>query len=35
MAFTKLQDVVNPQVMGDMINAKVEALAKLVPYAKR
>ena len=34
MAFTKLQDVVNPQVMGDMINAKVEALAKLVPYAK-
>lgn len=31
---TKLTNVINPQVMGVMINAKIEALAKLTPYAK-
>ncbi|MDY4081151.1 MAG: N4-gp56 family major capsid protein [Candidatus Metalachnospira sp.] len=34
MAVTKLTDIINPQVMGDMINAKIEALTKLTPYAK-
>lgn len=34
MATTKLSDIINPQVMGDMINAKVTAKAKLIPYAK-
>lgn len=34
METTKLANVVNPQVMGDMITAKIEALAKLTPYAK-
>jgi N4-gp56 family major capsid protein len=29
-----MSNVVNPEVMGDMINAKIEALAKLTPYAK-
>mgnify|MGYP003289841653 CR=1 FL=1 len=27
-------NVINPEVMGSMINAKIEALAKLTPYAK-
>lgn len=27
-------NMVNPQVMGDMINAKIEALLKITPYAK-
>lgn len=31
---TKLENMINPQVMGDMINAKIEAMAKLTPYAK-
>ena len=31
---TKLSDVINPQVMGDMINAKIDAQLKLTPYAK-
>ena len=31
---TKLANVVNPQVMGQMINAKIEALLKITPYAK-
>lgn len=31
---TKLNDVINPQVMGDMIEAKITAQAKLMPYAK-
>ena len=31
---TKLNDIINPQVMGDMIEAKINALAKLTPYAK-
>jgi N4-gp56 family major capsid protein len=29
-----MANMVNPEVMGDMINAKVEALAKITPYAK-
>jgi len=31
---TKMQNVINPQVMGDMLNAKIEAQLKLTPYAK-
>lgn len=31
---TKKVNVIIPQVMGEMINAKIEALAKLTPYAK-
>lgn len=31
---TKLQDIINPQVMGDFIEAKISALCKLTPYAK-
>ncbi len=31
---TKIGDIINPQVMRDMINAKIEALCKLTPYAK-
>lgn len=31
---TKLSDVINPQVMGAMIEAKIEALCKITPYAK-
>lgn len=31
---TTMKDVINPQVMGDMIEAKIDALAKLTPYAK-
>lgn len=34
MAITKMSDMINPEVMGDMINAKIEALLKLTPYAK-
>ena len=34
MATTKLNDIINPQVMGDMIEAKVTAMAKILPYAK-
>lgn len=34
MALTMMEQMVNPEVMGDMINAKVEALLKLTPYAK-
>ena len=33
MATTKLSNIINPEVMGDMINAKVTAKAKLIPYA--
>lgn len=33
MAVTKLNDVINPEVMGDMIEAKIEAQCKLTPYA--
>ena len=31
---TKLGNVINPQVMGDMIEAKINAQAKITPYAK-
>ena len=31
---TKLSDIINPQVMGDMIDAKIEAQLKITPYAK-
>lgn len=31
---TKLSDIINPQVMGDMIEAKITAQAKMLPYAK-
>lgn len=34
MAVTKMANMINPQVMGDMINAKIEALLKITPYAK-
>lgn len=34
MAVTKMENMVNPQVMGDMIDAKVEARLKITPYAK-
>lgn len=34
MAVTKMDQMINPQVMGDMLNAKIEALLKLTPYAK-
>ena len=31
---TKLQNIINPVVMGDMLDAKIEAQLKLTPYAK-
>ena len=34
MAVTKISDIINPQVMADIIEAKVEAQCKLTPYAK-
>ena len=34
MAVTMMNNMINPQVMGDMITAKIEALAKITPYAK-
>lgn len=34
MALTKMENMINPEVMGPMINAKIEALAKLTPYAR-
>ncbi len=34
MAVTMMENMINPQVMGDMIDAKIEALAKITPYAK-
>lgn len=34
MAVTKLENMVNPEVMGDMIEAKIEAQLKLTPFAK-
>ena len=34
MAVTTMSNMINPEVMGDMINAKIEALAKMTPYAK-
>jgi N4-gp56 family major capsid protein len=34
MAITNLKDIINPEVMGDMIEAKIDALCKITPYAK-
>ena len=34
MAKTTLKDIINPQVMGDMIEAKINAQCKITPYAK-
>ena len=34
MAVTKLSNIINPQVMGDMIEAKIEAQLKITKYAK-
>ena len=34
MSVTMMSNMINPEVMGDMINAKIEALAKITPYAK-
>lgn len=31
---TKMANMINPEVMGPMINAKIEALLKITPYAK-
>lgn len=31
---TFMNNMINPEVMGDMINAKIEALLKITPYAK-
>lgn len=34
MAVTTMANMINPEVMGDMIDAKIEALLKITPYAK-
>lgn len=34
MAMTTMTNVINPQVMGDMIDAKIEAMLKITPFAK-
>lgn len=34
MAVTMMNNVINPEVMGDMIDAKIEALLKITKYAK-
>jgi N4-gp56 family major capsid protein len=34
MAVTKISDIINPQVMADIIEAKIEAQCKILPYAK-
>lgn len=34
MSVTKLIDIINPQVMGDMISAKIPAMLKYAPFAK-
>jgi len=33
-AYTQLKDIINPEVMGTMIEAKIDALCKITPYAK-
>lgn len=33
MSVTMMANMINPEVMGDMINAKIEALLKITPYA--
>lgn len=34
MATTMMANLINPQVMGDMIEAKIDALLRITPYAK-
>jgi N4-gp56 family major capsid protein len=34
MAVTKLNDIINPEVMGDMIDAKIPHMLKFMPFAK-
>ncbi len=34
MAVTNMTNVINPEVMGSMIDAKIEAMLKITPYAK-
>lgn len=34
MAVTKMTNMINPEVMGPMIEAKIDALLKLTPYAR-
>ena len=34
MATTMLNDIINPQVMGDMLNAKIPHILKFTPFAK-
>lgn len=34
MSVTKMENVVNPEVMGDMLDAKIDAQLKLTPYAR-
>lgn len=34
MAMTMMANMINPEVMGDMIDAKIEAQLKVTPYAK-
>lgn len=34
MAMTMMSNMINPEVMGDMIDAKIEAQLKITPYAK-
>ena len=34
MAITMLNDIINPQVMGDMISAKIPSMLKFTPFAK-
>lgn len=34
MAMTNMSNMINPEVMGDMIDAKIEALLKVTKYAK-
>ena len=34
MAVTKMENMINPEVMGDMIDAKIEAMLRITPYAK-
>ena len=34
MSMTTMSNLINPQVMGDMIDAKIEAMLKITPFAK-
>ena len=34
MAVTNMENMINPEVMGDMIDAKIEAMLRITPYAK-